>query len=240
MDRRIQVLFAWCGLVGGGMIGIGLLVVAQIVPAPSAADSATQIASFFGDNAAQIRAGLLMAMVGASLMFPFLVLIMVQLKQSDPRLAPLAYTQLVAGAAFMLMFLIPVLLWGVAAFRPDRSPGSTQLINDTASTIFYWGFAPGTVECAAMGLAVLFDRSDHPIFPRWVGYVDLFAAVAYAGGAPAAFVKTGAFGWDGFFTLWLPLVGFSLWLGATFTFSLRRAGSERGSSSPGDRSAARL
>lgn len=220
MDGRIRLLFAWCGLVGGSLIGIGLLVVAQIVPAPSAAEGATQIAGFYRDNADQVRAGLLMAMLGASLMFPFLVLIMVQLKQSDARLAPLAYTQLVAGAAFMLMFLIPILLWGVAAFRPDRSPASTQLINDAASTIFYWGFAPGTVECAAMGVAVLLDRSEHPIFPRWVGCVDLFTAVTYACGAPALFVKTGAFGWDGVFTLWLPFAGFAAWLGATSYFSL--------------------
>jgi hypothetical protein len=221
VDRRIQVGCAWSGLLGGSLIGIGLIVVAQIVPAPSAADGAAQIAGFYRDNADQIRAGLLLAMVGAALMFPFLVVIMVQLKQSDPRLAPLAYTQLVAGAVFMLMFLIPILLWGVAVFRPDRSPASTQLINDTASTIFYWGFAPGTVECAAMGLAVLLDRSEHPIFPRWVGYIDLFTAAAYACGAPALFVKTGAFGWDGLFTLWLPLAGFSVWMMATFFYARR-------------------
>jgi hypothetical protein len=224
VDRRIQVAFAWCGMLGGSLIGLGLIVVSGLVPAPSAADSAAQIAAFYRDNTDSVRAGLLLAMIGTSLMLPFLVLIMLQLKRSDPRLAPLAYTQLVAGATFMLAFLIPILIWGAAAFRPERAPGSTQLLNDTASTIFYWAFAPGTVECAAIGIAVLMDRSEHPIFPRWVGYLDLLTAVAYAGGAPAVFVRSGAFGWDGIFALWIPLVGFSAWLGTTFFCSLRAAG----------------
>ena len=59
-------------------------------------------------------------------------------------------------------------------------------------------------------------RSERPLFPRWVGYVDLAVAVAYAGGAPAIFVKTGAFGWDGLLSLWVPFAGFSVWLGVTF------------------------
>jgi hypothetical protein len=216
VDRRTQIGCAVSGLLGGLLIGVGLLAVARIVPAPSASWNAAQIASYFSSNQDQLRAGLLLAMTGVALMLPMLVLIALLLKRSDPRVAPLAYTQLVAGATFMMLFLIPVLLWGAAAFRPDRSPASTQTINDIASTIFYWGVSPGVVECAAMGLAVLLDRSERPLFPRWVGYVDLAVAAAYAGGAPAIFVKTGAFGWDGLFSLWLPFAGFSVWLGVTF------------------------
>jgi hypothetical protein len=227
VDRRVQLAFAWCGLIGGGLIGVGLVAVAGIVPAPSAADTAAQIAAYYRTNADQLRAGLLMAMVGAPLMIPFLVLIALQLKASDRRLAPLAYTQLVAGTTFFLMFLIPVLLWGAAVFRPDRPAAGTQLINDVGSTIFYWAFSPGSVEVAAAGIAVLMDRSERPLFPRWLGYLDLAVAVAYAGGAPAVFFKTGAFGWDGLFALWLPFAGFSAWLASTFVTSVRAIDAHR-------------
>mgnify|MGYP001416691067 CR=1 FL=1 len=121
-DRRVQVGCAVWGLIGGLLIGIGLLAVAGIVPAPSASWNAAQIASYFRSNQDQLRVGLLLAMIGVPLMLPMLVLIMALLKRSDPRVAPLAYAQLVAGATFMLLFLIPILLWGTAAFRPDR-PG---------------------------------------------------------------------------------------------------------------------
>jgi hypothetical protein len=147
--------------------------------------------------------------------------VMLQLKASSPRLAPLAYTSLVAGTTFFLMFLIPVLLWSTAAFRPDRPATGTQLLNDIGSTMFYWTFSPGTIEVAAVGIAVLMDRSEHPLFPRWLGYLDLAVAVAYAGGAPDVFFKSGAFGWDGAFPVWIPFAAFCAWLGATFVTSLR-------------------
>lgn len=221
MDRRLQVGCAWCGLIGGALIGVGLLVVAGIVPAPSGADSASQIAEYYRSNADHLRVGLLMAMMGAPLMLPFLVLVTLQLKASNPRLAPLAYTQLIAGTVFFLMFLIPVLLWAAAAFRPGRAAGGTQLLNDVGSTIFYWAVSPGCIEVAAVGIAVLMDRSARPLYPRWLGYLDLAVAVAYAGGAPAVFFKTGAFGWDGAFALWVPFAAFSVWLAATFFTSIR-------------------
>jgi Domain of unknown function (DUF4386) len=221
VDRRIQVGCACCGLFGGLLIGVGLLAVAGIVPAPSGAWNAGQIASYFATNQDRLRVGLLMAMIGTPLMLPMLVLITTLLRRSDPRLTPLAYTQLASGLMFMTFFIIPVVLWGAAVFRPDRAPGSTQAINDIASTMFYWGFSPGTVECGAMGLAVLLDRSERPFFPRWVGYVDLAVAVAYIGGAPAVFFKSGVFGWDGLFSLWIPFAGFSVWLWVTFVSCMK-------------------
>ena len=196
-------------------------------PVRVASDTAAQIAAYYRTDTQAIRAGLLMAMIGSSLMLPFLVLVMVQLKASNPRLAPLAYTQLIAGTVFFMMFLIPIVLWGAAVFRPERAGSGTQVINDIASTIFYWAFAPGTVEAAAVGIAVLMDRSARPVYPRWLGYLDLGVAVAYCGGAPAVFFKTGAFGWDGLFALWVPFAGFSAWLAATFWTCLRAADARR-------------
>jgi hypothetical protein len=217
MDRRIQLLCAWCGPLFGGLFVLGFWVIAGLVPPPSAASSASTTAAFYRDNAGHLRVGLLVAMMAAPLMVPFLVAIAVQLKRSDRRLAPLAYVQLACGTVFMFEFLLPVLLIGTAAFRPDRPAAETQLLNDTAFTIFLWAVAPGCIEVAAMGIAILMDRSERPLFPRWSGYVDIAVAVVYAGGAGTVFAKTGAFGWGGVFTLWAPLVGFAVWITVTFS-----------------------
>jgi hypothetical protein len=221
MDRRIQLLCAWCGPLFGGLFLLGFWVIAGLIPPPSAADGATAIAAFYRDNAGHLRPGLLIAMIAAPLMVPFLVVIMVQIKRSDPRLGPLAYIQLACGTVFMFEFFLPVVLIATAAFRPGRPAAETQLLNDTAFTLFFWAFAPGTIECAAMGIAVLMDRSERPLFPRWSGYVDLAVAAAYAGGAATVFFKSGAFGWGGVFTLWTPLVGFSVWMVVTLWTLLR-------------------
>ena len=227
-DRRIQLACAWCGPIGLLLFVVGFWLVAGLVPPPSAADSAARIAAFYRDNATQLRLGLLIAMIASPLLIPFMVLLTLQIKRSDPRLAPLAYTQLVCGAILILEILISLVLMGVAAFRPERAPELTQLINDTAFIFLLWAFAPPTLEYAAIGAAALLDRSETPLFPRWVGYFDLAVAVVFMAGGPTLFVKSGAFGWDGLLAFWAVLIAFSLWIGVTFTMMLRAIARQAG------------
>lgn len=221
MDRRIQLLCVWCGPVFLLLFLSGFWFVAGLVPPPSASDSAEQIARFYRDNAAELRAGLLVLLTGAPLLIPFMVLLTLQLKRSDPRLAPLAYTQLALGVVTMLELLLPVVLMATAAFRPDRSPASIQLLNDAAFTILLWGFSAPTLEFAVIGVAILMDRSQRPLFPRWTGYFELAVAVVFAFGAPTLFVKRGAFGWDGALAFWAVLASFGLWLVVNFVTMLK-------------------
>ena len=151
----------------------------------------------------------------------FSVLLALQLKRSDPRLAALAYVQVLMSVVTMLELLLPVVLMAAAAFRPGRPPASTQLLNDTAYTILLWAFSPPTFEFAAIGLAILWDRSERRLFPRWSGYMDLAVAAVFSGGAPVLFVKHGAFGWDGAVAFWAVLASFSVWVWVTFATMLR-------------------
>jgi Domain of unknown function (DUF4386) len=217
MDRRIQLLCAWCGPAFLLLFVFGFWVIAGLVPPPSGTDSATQIADFYRSNADQLRVGMLLLLIGAPLFIPFNVLLALQLKRSDPRVGALANIQLLCGVVTMLEVLLPVVLIATAAFRPDRSPETTQLLNDSAFTILIWAFSAPALEFAAIGLAILWDRSERPLFPRWAGYVDLAVAAIFAAGAPALFVKGGAFGWDGAIAFWAVFASFGVWVSVTFT-----------------------
>jgi Domain of unknown function (DUF4386) len=221
MERRIQLLFAWCGPVFLLFFLVGFWFVAGLVPPPSATDSAAQIASFYRANTDQLRVGLLLLLIGAPLIVPFSVLLALQLKRSDPRVAPLACVQLLMSVVTMLELLLPVVLIATAAFRPGRPPASTQLLNDSAYTILLWAFSPPALEFVAIGLAILWDRSERPLFPRWSGYFDLAVAAIFAGGAPALFVMRGAFAWDGAVAFWAVLASFGVWVCVTFATMLR-------------------
>jgi hypothetical protein len=221
MDRRIQLACAWCGPAFLLLFLVGFWIVAGLVPPPSATDSARQIAAFYRENTDQLRVGLLLLLIGAPLLVPFSVLLALQLKRSDARVAPLAYVQVLMSVVTMLLLLLPVVLMATAAFRPGRPPAATQLLNDSAFTILLWAFSPPALEFAAIGLAILLDRSGRPLFPRWSGYLDLAVAAIFAGGAPALFVKQGAFGWDGAVAFWAVLGSFGVWTGVTFATMLR-------------------
>ena len=213
----MQLVFAWCGPVGLLLFLVGFWLVAGLVPPPSASWRAARIAVFYRQNTDQLRAGLLIAMIATPLLIPFIVLLTMRLVRSDPRVAPLAYTQLICGVLLILLILLPVVLMGVAAFRPGRAPQLTLLLNDTAFTIFLWAFAPATVEYVALGTAALMDRSERPLFPRWMGYFDFAVAAIFAFGAPTLFVKSGPFGWDGALAFWAVLIAFGLWVTIAFS-----------------------
>jgi hypothetical protein len=223
-ERRIKTLFAWCGPAGLALFLVGFWFVAGLVPPPSATDSAAAIAHFYRTDQSQLRIGLLIAMTATPLLIPFLVMLTRQISESDPRLAPLAQTQLICGVFLVLLILLSIVLMGVAAFRPERAPELTQLTNDTAFTILLWVFAPTTVEFGLLGAAALMDRGEDPLFPRWMGYFDLAVGFVFLAGGPTLFVKHGAFGWDGALAFWGVLIVFGLWIAVTFQLMLRAIG----------------
>jgi hypothetical protein len=200
---------------------VGFWAIGGLVPPPSPAQGAAKIAAFYREHTDQLRAGLLICMIATPLMVPFIVLLTLQLKRSDPRLAPLAYTQLACGLVLMLLILLPVTLMALAAFRPERPPESTQLINDAAFFILFWTFSAPTLEYISLGLAVLMDRGERPLFPRWVGWFDISVGLIFAAGAPVLFVKHGVFAWDGVLAFWAVLAAFGAWVMLTFVGMLR-------------------
>src|SRR5580704_18039695 len=113
MDRRIQLLCVWCGPAFLLLFVVGFWLLAGLVPPPEAEDSVVQIGSFYRSNAEQLRVGMLVLLI----------------------VAPLAYVQVLLGVVTMLELLLPVILIGTAAFRPDRPLAQIQLLNDTAFTI---------------------------------------------------------------------------------------------------------
>lgn len=227
IDRRLQLLCAWCGPLFLLLFLLGFLV-AGLIPPPSPSDDTIQIAAFYREHADRLRVGLLIAMIATPLMVPFLVLLTLQLKVANPRLAPLAYAQLICGVVVMFLLLLPIALMALAAFRPDRPPESTQLINDSAFFILLWTFSPFSLEYISIGLAVLMDRSERPLFPRWVGWFDMVVALLFVAGGPVLFVKHGVFAWDGLLAFWAVLGAFGAWFTVTFVAVLRAVGRPHG------------
>jgi hypothetical protein len=211
MERRGELFAAWCGPLFVLFFGVGWLV-AGLVPPPAATDSPAKIADFYRVHAGQMRAGMLLALIGTGFAIPFIVALTRQLRRGNPESTIWADTQLVAGTLVLVGVLIPVVLIATATLRPERSPDLDQALNDAAFTMLLWAFVPATVEAAAIGYAVLADRSVSPAFPRWTGYFDLGVAAIYALGAPTLWVTQGAFGWDGVLTFWLVFISFALWV----------------------------
>jgi hypothetical protein len=221
MSPRVQSLCAWCGPLFVVVFFAGMLL-AGFLPPPSPQDSAREVASFYADDTDLVRFGLFVMMVAAMLTGPFVAVISVQLRRIEGDRPTMAYTQLIGGALGVFAIVIPVLIFTAAAFRPERSPEITQALNDLAWLPFVMNFVPVIMQCVAIAAAVLADRRPDPIFPRWVGYYNLWAAVLFIPGGLVTFFKQGAFAWNGLLAFWLAAVVFGTWF-IVMSIMLRRA-----------------
>jgi hypothetical protein len=68
------------------------------------------------------------------------------------------------------------------------------------------------VQYLAIAVAVLVDRHEAPIFPRWVAYLNIWVALVAIPTGVITFFKTGPFTYGGMFGFYLPLEVFAIWL----------------------------
>lgn len=141
----------------------------------------------------------------------FIAIISIHIRRIEGANPLLAYTQLSAGTLGVLVFNIPAVLFLVASFRPDRSPELTYLINDLGWMLLVIDWPPFVVQNIAVAVAILGDKSPQPIFPRWLGFFELWSALLYTGPTLLPFFKTGPFAWNGLFSFWVPAAAFGVW-----------------------------
>jgi hypothetical protein len=222
MNRTMQLVCAWCAPVFLATLVIGYGLAAHFIPPPSAGYSAQQVAQIFRDRTGEIRAGMLLMMVGSLFLVPWNAVIFVQVKRIEGARPVLAYTQLIAGALLAVEILLPSVMWSAIAFRPERAPEITQMVSDTAFLLFIWAFAPPMMQALAIALAIFNDKGPDQVFPRWAGYLLMGIAVGLIPGGLITFFKTGPFAWDGAIGWWLTLAcAGTMW--SVMTYVLIRA-----------------
>lgn len=211
MSDRMQTVCAWSGTVFLLLLFIGLWVLAQFVPPPSAALSADAIAAVYAESRSSIRIGLVIAMIASGFFLPWTALLSVQMSRMQGVSPVLPVTQAIGGGVVVLILLLPTVLWLTASFRPERSPELVQLLNDLGWITLIATFPAPLMQLLAVGIAILSDRSPAPRMPRWSGYFNLWMGTLFIPGALIVFFTSGPFSWNGLIGFWVPLVAFALW-----------------------------
>jgi hypothetical protein len=222
MHTRIQIFCAWCIPAFIAIYLFGFIGLSGFVPPPSPTLSAEQVAAIFEQNRNAIRAGQLICMVFAGLLYiPFTVLISVHIARVEGRYPLLAGMQLVGNSILIVFFILCSLMWSVVAFRADLDSHTIRMMNDATWLFFVMMYPTYIVALVSMALAGFMDKRPQPIFPRWFCYFTLWVAVAGVGGGFATFFKTGPFAWDGLFGFWVPVAMYLMWLLTLFPLLLK-------------------
>lgn len=222
---RNQLLAAWCGPGFMLVVSLGWAGFAGFLPPHAPAFDGGQVAALYRGHTQSIRFGLLLGMLGSALFIPFSAALAVRMARIEGGFPVWSWTQLAAGATTMLTFALPMMVWAVAAFRPERSPELMLLIDDLAWIPFIGMPVPFMLQPLAVALVGFADTSATPVFPRWACYLSLWIALLVLPAGLVIFFRAGPFAWNGLFGVWIPFFAYGIWMcvmSALLTGAIRR------------------
>jgi hypothetical protein len=206
MDKRAQVACAWAGFLGISLTLVALIT-ADLLPPPAANDSAQEIAQWYQHNTDRIRTGAVLGVLSTAGWGALTAVAWLQLKKPAPVLAAL---QAISGAVTYVALILTFTVLGVASFRPDRPPETTQALHDLAWFCLVFTVVAPATQAITAGLAVLADPDAQ--FPRWLGYLGCWAGVLFVPGILLVYFKDGIFAYQGVIPYWIPLGAFGAWV----------------------------
>ena len=206
-----QKIAAWGGPFCAAFLGTGL-VVANFLPPPSPDLAATEIAVFYQHNSVVIRIGMLLGLIGIAGYAAMVGAITAQMRrmQGISRMPP--ELQLGAGSIGVLTVMFPLMIFAIAAFRPERDAQMTQMLNDLGWLIIIPAFPTFIAQMLAISAGIFQDQSAQPVFPRWAAYFNAWVCVLFVPAGFAYFFRAGPFAWNGLISFWLAATAFFVWL----------------------------
>lgn len=207
----MQKLCARSGYLVIALFGLAFWPLARFIPVPSPTMTPLEVAAMYARNPNGIRFGMLMMSISGAIFTPFVAVISIQMRRIEGVSPILTYTQLSSGSVGALFFIIPAIIFSSAAYRPDRAPELTSLLNDLAWFFAVMPVAAAFMQNVAIALAIFSDKRARPVFPRWLGYFNIWVALLFAPGGLVTFFKTGPFAWNGLLAFYVAGTVFAAW-----------------------------
>lgn len=221
IDYQVQRGMVWCGL-PLMVFTVGGLALAGLLPVPVGADWSTDhLVEFYTGHPTSLRAGLIVATIGLALLGPLTAVLATLMRRLPYAPAALATVQQMGGTLVIVVTVVPLIIMNTAAFRPDRDPAITMAINDFGWLLFITPISLFFLQELPLAVAILIDDSDDPVFPRWVGYVNVFVPLSFVPALLPYFVKSGPVAWQGVLTFYLGFTTFGVWVFVMMWASLR-------------------
>jgi hypothetical protein len=174
--------------------------------------SASEVAAFYSHNLSRIRYSMILFNWFGVALIPILMLLVERMRGMAHRTPVLRYCVIGVAGAAPIAFLTSTVFWLVAAFRPERSPDLTLLLNDLAWITFTCAVPFLIALFVFLAVSIAYDEQEEPVFPRWVARFNVVVAIALVPAGFAGLTLTGVFAWNGFVSFWVKNIAIALWL----------------------------
>lgn len=226
MHKNIEKAGAYGALALLGLFGVFFWAIANFIPPLSPGASADAIARTYAEHNTRIRVGLGLIVLFASITFPFVAVLARQVRRIEGYWGVMSLSQLGAGIVIPIGFIFPSVVGIAAGFRTHRSPEITQALNDVFWLMFVGIVGTLVLQAIILAIATFIDKREHPVFPRWFGYMNVWYAVLALPGCAIYLFHDGPLAWNGVFAFWIPLAAFTGWVVSVTVVLVRAVDSE--------------
>ena len=197
-------------IICAALIALGPILIAGWLPPLSANMGAQELKAIFVEDHFAIL--IAMTLCGLSGMFYTLFgsAIATVIERMSPGHASLARVQFSMAAATGIVISLLGFLGLALAFRTDIDVQVLRFGADLWWLTFVGWYCPALWQYITIAWAI-FSDSEQKLYPRWVGYLNMWVSLSLAPGLYMAFFHDGPFAWHGIFGFWLVAFGFFAW-----------------------------
>jgi len=221
MSIRNQLICAHSAPVWALLTGVGFFLMTGWLPPFSPALQIGEMREILTPDNAMMRAGLALAGFISPFFLGLAVAIGVQLRRIEGEHHVFSNLQLCCAAVGVLALQFPSYFWLAITYRPDIADGVIAVFNDISWFLLLGAAGPAILQNLAIGICILSSDAPQQIYPRWLGYWNIWLAILLAPGLVIPFVKTGPFAWNGLFGFWMVANGFFAWFLLNYALTLR-------------------
>jgi hypothetical protein len=228
MNMTAMKIFLWSGVVLVMNLIIAQHLISGFVPPPSPSLSAREIADIYIARSDRILVGCLIQIVSWSCYGIWATPIILLIRKSEGTWPLFTYASLINLGGCAVYFVLWPVTCAVIAFRATTlDPSVIQVMNDWVWFDWLYTWPPYTIWMFILATAILTDKHERTVYPRWVGYFNIWSGVLIFPAAMIGFFKTGPFAYDGAISFWLASVVYFAWMVVMTVMTFRALDEQR-------------
>jgi hypothetical protein len=213
MNPTAMRICLWAGVALVVTLIIAQHLVMGFVPPPSPELSPAAIAQIFITNRMNILAGCTLQIITWSFYGLWATPMVLFIRKAENGWPIFTYASFILLGCCCVFFILVPLTWAVIAFRaPTMDPNLIQVMNDWVWFDWLFTWPPYSVWMFVVAGAILCDRNVPAVFPRWLGYFNIWTGILIVPACLIAFFMSGPFAYDGLVSFWIAAIVFFGWM----------------------------
>ena len=206
LDKGVAKAFTWSAVV----VIIGLLVaqgfLMHFLPAPDPTLSPEALRQRFIDRRLEIQIGSVIQIIAWSFWATWGMVVTTFMRKMERGYPFLTYASIaLVGGGYVFFVFIPM-TWAVCAYRAtEMDPQIIQFANDWVWFDWLFTWPPFAIWFFVVAAAIFKDHNVPTLYPRWVGYFNLWCGFLIFPAALIVFWKSGPFAYNGALAFWFPV-----------------------------------